>query len=154
MKQFQWAIAVMCLLLAAWLVIVALAFPAKAEPPEMNAEGLCVVEVKYNPQPIETPIYTDADITALAQMLYGEARGCTLLNQQQCVWCVLNRVDDARFPDSIIGVVSQPGQFYGYSADFPMWDNLYDVAEDVVQRWVAEKQGANIDRELPSGYLC
>ena len=153
MKQFQWAIAVMCLLLAAWLIIVALAFPAKAEPPEMNAEGLCVVEVKYNPQPETAPIYTDADITALAQMLYGEARGCTLLNQQQCVWCVLNRVDDARFPDSIIGVVSQPGQFYGYSADFPVWDNLYTVALDVMQRWAAEKQGAEVVRELGSEYL-
>lgn len=153
MKQFQWAIAVMCLLLAAWLIIVALAFPAKAEPPEMNAEGLCVVEVKYNPQPETAPIYTDADITALAQMLYGEARGCTVDNQMKCVWCVLNRVDDARFPDSIIGVVSQPGQFYGYSADFPVWDNLYTVALDVMQRWAAEKQGAEVVRELGSEYL-
>lgn len=151
MKQFQWAIAVMCLLLAAWLIIVALAFPAKAEPPEVNADGLCVVEVKDNPKP--APIYTDADITALAQMLYGEARGCTLLNQQQCVWCVLNRVDDARFPDSIIGVLKQPHQFYGYSADFPVWDNLYAVALDVMQRWAAEKQGAEVARELGSEYL-
>jgi len=153
MKQFQWAIAVMCLLLAAWLIIVALAFPAKAEPPEMNAEGLCVVEVKYNPQPETAPIYTDADITALAQMLYGEARGCTVDNQMKCVWCVLNRVDDARFPDSIIGVVSQPGQFYGYSPYFPEWDNLRAVARDVLTRWSMEKQGAQVQRELPSGYL-
>ena len=153
MKQFQWAIAVMCLLLAAWLIIIALAFLAKAEPPEMNADGLCVVEVKYNPHPEAAPIYTDADIAALAQMLYGEARGCALLNQQQCVWCVLNRVDDARFPDSIIGVVSQPGQFYGYSADFPVWDNLHAVALDVVQRWAAEKQGAEVVRELGREYL-
>jgi spore germination cell wall hydrolase CwlJ-like protein len=153
MKQFQWAIAVMCLLLAAWLIIVALAFPAKAEPPEMNAEGLCVVEVKYNPQPETAPIYTDADITALAQMLYGEARGCTVDNQMKCVWCVLNRVDDARFPDSIIGVLKQPHQFYGYSADFPVWDNLYAVALDVMQRWAAEKQGAEVARELGSEYL-
>lgn len=153
MKQFQWAIAVISLALMIWLLILALAFQAKAEPPEVNAEGLCVVEVKYNPQPETAPIYTDADITALAQMLYGEARGCSLLNQQQCVWCVLNRVDDARFPDSIIGVVSQPGQFYGYSADFPVWDNLYAVALDVVQRWAAEKQGAEVVRELGSEYL-
>lgn len=152
MKQFQWAIAVMCLLLAAWLIIVALAFPAKAEPPEMNAEGLCVVEVKYNPQPETAPIYTDADITALAQMLYGEARGCTVNNQMKCVWCVLNRVDDVRFPDTIIGVMSAPGQFYGYSPDFPVWDNLYAVALDVLTRWSMEKQGANVTRELPNTY--
>lgn len=153
MKQFQFAIAVISLALMIWLLILAIAFPAKAEPPEINAEGLCVVEVKYNPQPTETPIYTDADITALAQMLYGEARGCSLDNQQKAVWCVLNRVDDARFPDSIIGVVSQSGQFYGYSTDFPVWDNLYAVALDVVQRWAAEKQGAEVARELGSEYL-
>lgn len=150
MKQFQFAIAVMCLLLAAWLIIVAIAFPVEAEPPKMNAEGLCVVEVA---EPEYEMYFTEADVIALAQMLYGEARGCTLLNQQQCVWCVLNRVDDARFPDSIIGVVSQPGQFYGYSADFPVWDNLYAVALDVVQRWAAEKQGAEVVRELGSEYL-
>lgn len=149
MKQFQFAIAVMCLLLAAWLIIVAIAFPVEAEPPKMNAEGLCVVEVA---EPEYEMYFTEADVIALAQMLYGEARGCTLLNQQQCVWCVLNRVDDARFPDSIIGVVSQPGQFYGYSPNFPVWDNLYAVALDVLTRWSMEKQGADVARELPDTY--
>lgn len=145
MKQFQFAIAVMCLLLAAWLIIVAIAFPVEAEPPKMNAEGLCVVEVA---EPEYEMYFTEADVIALAQMLYGEARGCTLLNQQQCVWCVLNRVDDARFPDSIIGVLKQPHQFYGYSDSFPVWDELYAVAEDVLTRWSMEKQGADVAREL------
>ena len=96
--------------------------------------------------------FTEADVIALAQMLYGEARGCTVDNQMKCVWCVLNRVDDARFPDSIIGVVSAPGQFYGYSPDFPVWDNLYAVALDVLTRWSMEKQGADVARELPDTY--
>lgn len=150
MKQFQFAIAVMCLLLAAWLIIVAIAFPVEAEPPKMNAEGLCVVEVA---EPEYEMYFTEADVIALAQMLYGEARGCTLLNQQQCVWCVLNRVDDARFPDSIIGVLKQPHQFYGYSDSFPVWDELYAVAEDVLTRWSMEKQGADVARELDGTYL-
>ena len=92
--------------------------------------------------------FTEADVTALAQMLYGEARGCTVDNQMKCVWCVLNRVDDARFPDTIIGVVSAPGQFHGYSPNFPVWDNLYAVAMDVLTRWSMEKQGADVAREL------
>lgn len=150
MKQFQFAIAVMCLLLAAWLIIVAIAFPVEAEPPKMNAEGLCVVEVA---EPEYEMYFTEADVIALAQMLYGEARGCTLLNQQQCVWCVLNRVDDARFSDSIIGVLKQPHQFYGYSDSFPVWDELYAVAEDVLTRWSMEKQGADVARELDGTYL-
>lgn len=151
-------ITLLCMTCFALLILIAFALSKPEEEqhipaPEMNAEGLCVVEVKYNPQPETAPIYTDADITALAQMLYGEARGCSLLNQQQCVWCVLNRVDDARFPDSIIGVVSAPGQFHGYSPDFPVLDNLYAVTLDVLTRWSMEKQGAAVTRELPSGYL-
>ena len=66
---------------------------------------------------------------------------------------MLNRVDDPRFPDTIIGAVSQPGQFYGYSPDFPVWDNLYAVALDVLTRWSMEKQGANVARELDGTYL-
>lgn len=109
------------------------------------------------PEPIPTPeykmYYTDKDVIAMAQVLYGEARGCELLNQQQVVWCVLNRVDDDRFPDTIIGVLSQPGQFHGYSSNFPVWDNLYSIAQDVMTRWSMEKQGAVVMRELDPGFL-
>jgi hypothetical protein len=157
MNKHTIIIAQVCAVLLALIVMILLALDkwgidaaADGVPPEVDANGLCVVEVA---EPEYEMYFTEADVIALAQMLYGEARGCTLLNQQQCVWCVLNRVDDARFPDSIIGVVSQPGQFYGYSADFPVWDNLYAVALDVVQRWAAEKQGAEVVRELGSEYL-
>ena len=157
MNKYTIIIAQVCAALLALIVMVLLALDkggnkadADGVPPEVDTHGLCVVEVA---EPEYEMYFTEADVIALAQMLYGEARGCTLLNQQQCVWCVLNRGDDARFPDSIIGVVSQPGQFYGYSADFPVWDNLYAVALDVVQRWAAEKQGAEVVRELGSEYL-
>lgn len=156
MNKYTIIIAQVCAILLALIVMVLLALDkggnkadADGVPPEVNTHGLCVVEVA---EPEYEMYFTEADVIALAQMLYGEARGCTLLNQQQCVWCVLNRVDDARFPDSIIGVVSQPGQFYGYSADFPVWDNLYAVALDVLTRWSMEKQGADVARELPDTY--
>lgn len=157
MNKYTIIIAQVCAALLALIVMVLLALDtggnkadADGVPPEVDTHGLRVVEVA---EPEYEMYFTEADVIALAQMLYGEARGCSLLNQQQCVWCVLNRVDDARFPDSIIGVVSQPGQFYGYSADFPVWDNLYAVALDVMQRWAAEKQGAEVARELGSEYL-
>ena len=92
--------------------------------------------------------FTEGDVIALAQMLYGEARGCTVDNQMKCVWCVLNRVDDPRSPDTIQGVLSQPSQFHGYSPDFPVWDELKEVARDVLTRWSLEKQGADVAREL------
>lgn len=152
MRRFEIIAAFLCTAIMALLILIACALntPAEPEPPEVNTEGLCVVEVK---EPEYEMYFTEADVIALAQMLYGEARGCTVDNQRKCVWCVLNRVDDARFPDTIIGVVSQPGQFYGYSPYFPVWDNLYAVALDVLTRWSMEKQGAAVTRELPSGYL-
>ena len=84
------------------------------------------VEV-FKPDPVE--------VTALAQTLYGECRGCSELQQKAVCWCVFNRVDDGRFPDTLIGVVSQPLQLQGYSPNNPVWDNLYDVAYSCIVDW-------------------
>lgn len=156
MKNFYIAITFLCAALIAFLVLIACALTDKPEEPqavapEVNAEGLCSVTAVRAPE--YEMYFTEADVIALAQMLYGEARGCTVDNQMKCVWCVLNRVDDARFPDTIIGVVSAPGQFYGYSPDFPVWDELYAVSLDVLTRWSLEKQGVTVERELPNTYL-
>ncbi len=152
MRQFNIMAALLCTAIMALLILIACALnkPAEPEPPEVDTKGLCVVEIK---EPEYEMYFTEADVIALAQMLYGEARGCTVDNQRKCVWCVLNRVDDARFPDTIIGAVSQSGQFYGYSPYFPVWDNLRAVALDVLTRWSMEKQGADVARELPSTHL-
>ena len=158
MKNFYIAITFLCAALIAFLVLIACALTDKPEEPqavapEINADGLCIVTVVKAPEPEYEMYFTEADVVALARMLYGEARGCTVDNQMKCVWCVLNRVDDARCPDSIIGAVSAPGQFYGYSPDFPVLDRLYAVALDVLTRWSLEKQGAEVQRALPSGSL-
>ncbi len=157
MNKYTIIIAQVCAILLALIVMILLALDkgsskagADGVPPEVDTNGLRVVEVA---EPEYEMYFTETDVIALAQMLYGEARGCTVDNQMKCVWCVLNRVDDTRFPDTIIGVVSQPGQFYGYSPNFPVWDNLRAVALDVMQRWAAEKQGAEVVRELGSEYL-
>ena len=156
MNKYTIIIAQVCAILLALIVMILLALDggskagADGVPPEVDTNGLCVVEVA---EPEYEMYFTEADVTALAQMLYGEARGCTVDNQMKCVWCVLNRVDDVRFPDTIQGVLSQPSQFHGYSPDFPVWDELYAVALDVLTRWSMEKQGATVERELPNTYL-
>ena len=157
MNKYTIIIAQVCAILLALIVMVLLALDkggsktdADGVPPEVDTNGLCVVEVA---EPEYEIYFTEADVIALAQMLYGEARGCTVDNQMKCVWCVLNRVDDARFPDTIIGVVSAPGQFHGYSPNFPVWDELKEVARDVLTRWSLEKQGVTVERELPNTYL-
>lgn len=156
MNKYTIIIAQVCAVLLALIVMILLALDkggskanADGVPPDVDTNGLCVVEVA---EPEYEMYFTEADVIALAQMLYGEARGCTVDNQMKCVWCVLNRVDDARFPDTIIGVVSQPSQFHGYSPNFPVWDELKEVARDVLTRWSLEKQGVTVERELPDTY--
>ena len=159
MNKYTIIIAQVCAVLLALIMLILLAIDggvieadADGVPPEVDTNGLCVVEIAEPAEPEYEMYFTEADVIALAQMLYGEARGCTVDNQMKCVWCVLNRVDDTRFPDTIIGVLSQPSQFHGYSPDFPVWDELYAVALDVLTRWSMEKQGADVARELPDTY--
>ena len=156
MNKYTIIIAQVCAVLLALIMLILLAIDggvieadADGVPPEVDTNGLCVVEVA---EPEYEMYFTEADVTAIAQMLYGEARGCTVDNQMKCVWCVLNRVDDPRFPDTIIGVLSQPSQFHGYSPNFPVWDELKEVARDVLTRWSMEKQGVTVERELPDTY--
>ena len=157
MNKYTIFIAQVCAILLALIVMILLALDkggSKADadgvPPDVDTNGLCVVEVA---EPEYEMYFTEADVVAVAKMLWGEARGCTVDNQMKCVWCVLNRVDDSRFPDTIQGVLSQPSQFHGYSPDFPVWDELKDVALDVLTRWSLEKQGVTVERELPNTYL-
>lgn len=159
MNKYTIIIAQVCAVLLALIMLILLAIDggvieadADGVPPEVDTNGLCVVEIAEPAEPEYEMYFTEADVIALAQMLYGEARGCTVDNQMKCVWCVLNRVDDTRFPDTIIGVVSAPGQFHGYSPDFPVWDELKEVARDVLTRWSLEKQGVTVERELPNTY--
>ena len=122
------------------------------------------VEETVEPEPSEAPVqteppvyyemyFTEDDVASVAKMLWGEARGCTRDNQIKCVWVVLNRVDDERFPDTIQGVLEQPSQFHGYDTTYPVTDELYNVAFDVLTRWSYEKQGIPVRRELPSSFL-
>ena len=86
--------------------------------------------------PTQPPYIPDEEsVVALAQTLYGECRGCSEIQQKAVCWCVFNRVDDGRFPDSIIGVVSAPHQFAGYKASFPVTDELYDLARECIIDW-------------------
>ena len=160
MKTRYILIALLCFALIALLLIADRYFTEEPEPipePERDWGGLRVQQMVAEPEPSTEPKYemyfSEDDVVAMAKMLWGEARGCTLDNQQKAVWCVLNRVDDPRFPDTILGVLSQPSQFHGYSPDFPVWDELKDVALDVLTRWSLEKQGVTVERELPKTYL-
>ena len=151
-------IAAICFALIGFLLIANRLFtenPEPVEPPERDWGGLRAQQMVAVPEPSAEPemYFTEDDVVAMAKMLWGEARGCTRDNQAMAVWCVLNRVDDPRFPDTIQGVLSQPSQFHGYSPDFPVWDELKEVARDVLTRWSLEKQGVTVERELLPEYV-
>lgn len=95
-----------------------------------------------------------AKVDVLARLIYGEARSCDIEDQAAVVWLVLNRVEDPRFPDTVLEVVTQTGQFAGYKESYPVLPEMVEVAEDVLTRYDAERGGVeDVGRVLPRQYL-
>lgn len=93
------------------------------------------------------------DVEAIARTLYGECRGVETVAEQEAVaWVILNRLD-AGYADTVLGVVSAPGQFEGYSPEHPLWPELVEIAERVLRMHHAEQRGESIARVLPREYL-
>ena len=97
----------------------------------------------------------EAEVEMLARLIWGEARGVPSdMHKAAVVWCVLNRVDDPRFPDTVLEVLEAPYQFAGYSADYPVLPELATLAADVLIRYHAERDGGtNVGRVLPVEYM-
>lgn len=97
--------------------------------------------------------YTRAEAEAMANMVWGEARGCGKTEQAGCAWCALNRVDAPQWPDDVVSVVTQPWQFCGYDPENPIDADILALVEDVLDRYYAEKSGADhVGRVLPADY--
>ena len=118
------------------------------------------------PAPIMAPVtesvgedsrvyFTDTDVMFLCRCVYAEARGLTLTEQSQVVWCVLNRLDDGGFGDTITDVVTAPHQFACSGGDKAV--EWYEwLVRDVLTRWVGEQKGdtdpEKSGRTLPPEY--
>lgn len=138
----------------------------KQAAPDIQAESISTIEEPVEeivePEPtIEERLSTlsIANVYAeeakyLAKTIWGEARGCSTTEQAAVAWCVLNRVDAEGFSNNIIKVITQPSQFHGYRRSFPVTDELYELAIDVLGRWELEKTGyTDVGRVLPKNYL-
>lgn len=105
----------------------------------------------------EIEIHVDeTEATYIAKTIWGEARGCSKMEQAAVAWCILNRVDSdlPYIPNDIKGVVTQKDQFHGYNKNFPVDEDIYNLAVDVIERWQREKLGdENVGRVLPKEYL-
>lgn len=75
-----------------------------------------------------------AEAEMLARLLYGVKNNSTD-DLYTMAWCVINRVDNPQFPSTLEAVINQPLQWMGYSADNPVLENLYRIAEDVLNVW-------------------
>lgn len=93
------------------------------------------------------------DVEAIARTLYGECRGAETVAEQEAVaWVILNRLD-AGYADTVLGVVSAPGQFAGYSPEHPLWPELVEVARRVLTLHHREQLGESVARVLGPEYL-
>lgn len=116
-------------------------------PREPNAPGSTVtMEDLYPP--------TDEELTILAKIVYREARGIEdKAHQAAVIWCILNRVDNGYWGDTISEVATYPKAF-AWVPDTPVEPELLLLAADVCERWNLEKAGASeVGRVLPREYL-
>ena len=96
-------------------------------------------------------LYTEADVEMLARLIYTEARGVKSKTEQAAVvWVVLNRLDNPDRPQKTIAeIVTAPYQF-DYRPWVPVLPEFAELAQDVLDCWQAEKQGAvDVGRVLP-----
>lgn len=165
--HFAIAVTLWALLMAA--IICASLLEAKASTPTVVCDHEPVVVVEEVVEVVEVvevieevtyevnaPWYvSEEQACMLARLAWGEARGCSLMEQAAVMWCVLNRVDDESglFPNTVEQVITQPHQFY-YSESFPLTIELYHLALDVLARWQSEHyMSGESGRVLPREYM-
>lgn len=113
-------------------------------------------DVLPTPANREETYYSEGDAEIIAKTIWGEARGIDSKAEKAAVaWCILNRVDTDGYACgvSVEYVATFPYQF-AYDDSNPVTDECLEIAEDVLHRWNAEKNGAdNVGRTLPKDYI-
>ena len=83
-------------------------------------------------------LYRETELTLLARLVSGEARGEPYIGQVAVAAVVLNRVRNAAFPNTISGVIFQSGAFAAvWDGQFDMEpaDSCYRAARDAMNGW-------------------
>lgn len=85
-----------------------------------------------------------AQAKKIAQVLYGirnfeKKYGYSQDDLITYVRCILNRVDNPNYPNTIEEVIDQENQWVGYSRDNPMIGNYYQVAYKALEEWKYEE---------------
>lgn len=146
------------------------------EPPQTSVP-IEVVYVEPEPQ----PTYTEAELDALALVIYQEAGSdaCTDETRQMVGEVVLNRVADDRFPTTLADVLTERAQYgllhwtglvwperAGYASEAHAVERAYNIAEKLlsgsVERLLPEDtvfqaeftQGTEIVAHVGGFYFC
>lgn len=85
-------------------------------------------------------VQPQTQVSEEAQYMAKVVAGCSTYYsekvQRAVAWCVLNRVDSALYPETIIEVCEQANQWQGYdNAD--VIDSIYTLCQDVIDTWRA-----------------
>ena len=85
---------------------------------ESETELVAETEVETEPETEKdySMVEPESDLWLLAKVICGEAQNCDRTEMEYVASVVLNRVADPRFPNTIMEVVYQPGQ-YGCISD-------------------------------------
>ena len=81
---------------------------------------------------------SNSDYYLLARVISAEARGESYVGQVAVGAVILNRVEHPSFPNSISGVVYQPGAFTAMTdgqIDQPVANSAYQAARDALNGW-------------------
>ncbi|MEC0344487.1 spore cortex-lytic enzyme [Peribacillus frigoritolerans] len=82
--------------------------------------------------------YSQNDIQLMANAVYGEARGEPYTGQVAVAAVILNRVESAAFPNTISGVIFEPGAFTAV-ADGQIWltpnERAKEAVVDAINGW-------------------
>ena len=70
---------------------------------------------------VSAALYRESELSLLARLVSGEARGEPYIGQVAVAAVVLNRVRSDDFPDTVSGVIFQPGAFDA------VWDGQFDM---------------------------
>lgn len=146
---------IILLLVAVVLILVGgFAYLCSADTDSEQNNNVIIVEPtpeKENTGTIDITIY-QKDIELIAKTVYGEARGCSVVEQSAVIWCILNRVDAGY--GTIEEVITAPYQFTGYKESHPVQGDFVELAIDVLLRWQIEKHCiGDVGRTLPDNYL-
>lgn len=82
--------------------------------------------------------FSEQDVKLLAHTVYGEARGEPYEGQVAVAAVVLNRLDNPAFPNTVAGVIFQPGAFTAVD-DGQIWltpnETAYKAVRDAINGW-------------------